>query len=117
MSQDSPDADFKSRVEELIQAVSVVTTGNVSLVNRDTLAEALTHDLGVAANQAPIAQERLDKLESQTRSLADAVIAIADCGPSPAVAPAVEAVKAEMTGETPSVAPSPGEYFDRRAKG
>ena len=117
MSKDSPGDDIQMRVEGLIAAASLVTTGNVSLVNRDTLAEALTHDLGVAADQSTTDRERLDKLETQTRVLADAVIAIADTGPSAAVAPAVDAVKAERTGEViPPMTPSRGEYFDRRGK-
>jgi hypothetical protein len=95
MSGKRTEDDLKARVESLIDAASVVTTGHVSLVNRDVLTEALTHDLSAAEDQATSDKERLDKLETQTRVLADAVIAIADTGPSLAVAPAVKAVKAE----------------------
>jgi hypothetical protein len=104
MSEDQTGDDIKSRVEALIDAASVLTTGHVSLANRDTLTDALTHDLDTAAHQALDNRERLDKLETQTRVLADAVIAIADTGPSVAVAPAVQAVKAEMSVQVP---PSP----------
>ena len=105
MSKEQAGDDLKARVESLIDAASVVTTGHVSLVNRGILTDALTHDLDVAAHQALDDRERLDKLETQTQALADAVIAIADTGPSAAVAPAVEAVKAEMSVQ---VQPLPG---------
>jgi hypothetical protein len=108
---------IKTQAEALIDAASVITTGDVSLVHRATLTEAITEGVDAAAHQGTGDSERLDKLETQTRVLADAVIAIADTRPSPAVAPAISAVKVEMTGEvTPSVAASPGEYFDRRRK-
>jgi len=42
----------------------------------------------VAADKAEIDTDRLAKVEAQTRVLADAVIAIADTGPSIAVGPA-----------------------------
>jgi hypothetical protein len=96
MSEQRTEDDLKARVESMIDAGSVVTMGHVSLVNREVLTEALTHDLAAADRQATGDRERLDKLETQTQVLADAVIAIADTGPSAAVAPAVEAVKAEM---------------------
>ena len=111
----SQEDGIKAQVESLIDAASVVTTSPMSLVNRTILTEALTHDLGVAADQVTGDRERLDKLETQTQVLADAVIAIADTGPSPAVAPAMEAVKAEMKRETTlPLAPFPGKYFDGR---
>ncbi len=108
--------DLKAHAESLIDEASVVTTGHVSLVNRDTLTEALTRDLGAAADKAEIDTDRLAKVEAQTRVLADAVIAIADTGPSIAVGPAVEAVKAEMKPET-TLPPAliPGKYFKGRA--
>jgi hypothetical protein len=110
-----PGDDTKTRVEGLIDAASVVTTGHVSLVNREILTDALTQDLDAAAHQATGDRERLAKLEAQTQALADAVIAIADTGPSVAVAPAVEAVKAEMKEQaTLPVAPLPGKYFKGR---
>jgi hypothetical protein len=101
MSKKQSGDDLKARVESLIDAASVVTTGHVSLVNRDILTDAVTHDLDLAAHQALDDRERLDKLETQTQALADAVIAIADTGPSAAVAPAVETVKAEMSVQGP----------------
>ena len=115
MSKEQADDDLKARVDTLIETASVVTTGHVSLVNRVTLSDALTHDLDAAAHQAPDDRERLHKLETLTRVLADAVIAIADTGPSPAVAPAVEAVKSEI-GRDAILPPAPrrGKYFDRR---
>jgi hypothetical protein len=107
MSKEPPGDDIKARVEALIDAASVHTTGDVSLVNRNILTESLTEDLDAAALQATGDRERLDKLEAQTQVLADAVIAIADTGPSPAVGPAVEAVKAEQTGQITSPIPDP----------
>jgi hypothetical protein len=97
--EERPGDDIKTRVDVLIDAASVATTGHVSVVNRDVLTDALTHDLEVAAEQATGDRERLAKLETQTQALADAVIAIADTGPSPAVIPAVDAVKAKMSGQ------------------
>src|SRR5688572_17086401 len=99
MSNEPPGGDIKTRVEALIDAASVVTTGGVSVVNRETLTDALTQDLDAAAHQTTGDRERLDKLETQTRVLADAVIAIADTGLSVSVGPAVAAVKAERAGE------------------
>ena len=117
MSKEQAGDDLKARVEALIETASVVISGHVSLVNRETLADALMHDLDAAVQDAPDDRERLHKLETQTRVLADAVIAIADTGPSPAVAPAVEAVKTEIKGDVmPSVASLPGKYFDGRRK-
>ncbi len=101
MSKEPPSDDIKTRVEALIDAASVLTTGHVSLVSRETLTDAVTVDLTAAAHQATGDRERLTKLETQTQVLADAVIAIADTGPSVAVGPAVKAVKAEMSGPVP----------------
>jgi hypothetical protein len=77
MPKEQASDDLKARVESLIDGASVVTTSHVSLVNRNILTEALTHDLGVAADQTTSDKERLNKLETQTQVLADAVIAIA----------------------------------------
>src|SRR5688572_5255053 len=101
MSEQTPRDEIKTRVKALIDEASVVTTGHVSVVDRDILTDSLTHDLDVAAHQTTGDRERLDKLETQTRVLADAVVAIADTGPSIAVAPDVEAVKAEMSQAKP----------------
>ena len=104
MSEDRAGNDIKARVESLIEAAEGAAIGHISPAARDNLTNALTYDLGVAADQATGDRERLDKLETQTRVLADAVIAIADTGPSVAVAPAVQAVKAEMSSH---VTPAP----------
>lgn len=59
-----------------------------------TLIEALAKDLHAVTDNASVAEERLVKMESQTRVLAEAVIAIAETAET--VAPAVQAVKDEM---------------------
>jgi hypothetical protein len=65
-------------------------------LDRQAIVEAVTEDLGVAADQLAADHDRIVKLEAQTHVLADAVVAIADTGPSVAVAPAIKAVKDEM---------------------
>ena len=113
MSEERPSDNIKARTEALIEIVEAAVGDIVSPRTRETLTDAITKDLGAANDQAMLDRERLAKVESQTRVLADAVIAIADTGPSVAVAPAVKAVKAEIKA-TSAFTPPPGQYFDGR---
>ncbi len=80
-----------SLVEAAATEAQAVGGGAVSPVARQTLTDAVADDLGVAADAA---DERIAKLETQTRVLAEAVLAITD--PSESVAAAVKTVKDEM---------------------
>jgi hypothetical protein len=82
----------KARAEELV-ADSVHGGKHVSSGVRRTVVDALTKDLH-AADQATEDEARLVKIETQTRVLAEAVIAITETAAT--VAPAVQAVKDEM---------------------
>lgn len=113
MSEERPSDNIKARTEALIEIVEAAVGDIVSPRTRETLTDAITQDLAAANDQAMLDRERLAKVESQTRVLADAVIAIADTGPSVAVAPAVKAVKAEIKASSAST-PAPGQYFDGR---
>src|SRR5688572_27136412 len=75
----------------------------ISPIARAELLDALAVDLALAAaagdraahaEQRAVAEDRLEKVEAQTRVLAEAVIAITTT--VDAVAPAVQAVKEEM---------------------
>ena len=59
-----------------------------------TLVAAIAEDLNIAAHQAISNEDRLAKVEIQTRVLSKAIVAITDT--SETVAPAVQAVKDEM---------------------
>ena len=58
------------------------------------LIRAVTEDLGALAERATVDDARLTKLETQTRVLADAVVAMTDT--ASAVDMVVQAVKDEM---------------------
>ena len=69
---------------------------HVSLAARQTLTDAVAHDLG-ECNSAQVAEARMAKVETQTRVLAEAVIAFSEpAQPADGVASAVQAVKDEM---------------------
>jgi hypothetical protein len=85
--------DTRAKAQELVTA-SAAAVSDVSVDERQTLVDALARDLLAASNLADAEEERLVKIETQTRVLAEAVIAIT--ATSDAVAPAVQAVKDEM---------------------
>ena len=87
-------ADDPAATAETLVAASLEHDSHVSIVDRNTLVEALTEDLRAASDRATVDEERLVKIETQTRVLAEAVIAITDT--AEAVRPAVQAVKDEM---------------------
>lgn len=86
-------SDHRDRAAALVQRV---TAGQPPLSNADAdaLISAVAEDMGTQSEKETLAEERLTKLETQTRVLSDAVIAITD--PAEAVAPAIQAVKNEM---------------------
>jgi hypothetical protein len=84
--------DARAKAEELVAASPLSRL--VSAEKRETVVAAVTEDLRATPDQAAIDEERLVKIETQTRVLAEAVIAITDT--SDALAPAVQAVKDEM---------------------
>jgi len=63
----------------------------VSPLDRAALVDAMAADLRTVADQAVIAEQRIVKLETQTRVLTDAVVAMADAAAT--VAPEVKALK------------------------
>ena len=63
----------------------------MSPLDRAALVDAMAADLRTVADQAVIAEQRIVKLETQTRVLTDAVVAMADAAAT--VAPEVKALK------------------------
>jgi hypothetical protein len=115
MSEERTAGDIKTKAEELFEGIEAAVGDIVSPRTREALTDAIQKVVSAADDQATEDRERLANLEAQTRVLADAVIAIADTGASVAVAPAVQAVKAEIKGEaTPSFTSPRGTYFDGR---
>ena len=90
---DGTAADINARASELVQKVS---REQCPVSNADTalLVSAVAEDLGAQAQKATLDEERLTKVETQTRVLADAVVAMTDT--VIAVGIAVQAVKDEM---------------------
>lgn len=100
MPTDSLADDAHSRADKLVTA-----RDSLSPAERETIVEAVAEDLRVESEAriaaaavtdaaAEVASARLVKVETQTRVLSDALIAITD--QSGAVAPAIKAVKDEM---------------------
>ena len=90
---DGTSAGVNARASELVQKVS---QEQPPISNADTamLVSAVAEDLSTQAEKATLDEERLAKLETQTRVLADAVVAMTDT--VIAVGIAVQAVKDEM---------------------
>ena len=85
--------DNRAKAEALVDAAEAWARADgrrpVTPAGRSTLTDALTKDFDEADRQARVDdRERLATLETLTRAIADAVLAIAD-----AVAPAVKAAK------------------------
>jgi hypothetical protein len=98
MTDEIPD-NLKIRAAAIVNdlaAVAAEREQDLQVANEyvGTLIEALAQDLHAVTDNANVAEERLVKMESQTRVPGEAVIAIAE--PAEAVAPAVQAVKLEM---------------------
>jgi hypothetical protein len=66
--------------------------------------ETVLQNLETVANKAIVDEDRLLHIEKQTRGLAEAVIAITETADT--LAPAVKAVRDEMTGVSPDPMPT-----------
>ena len=91
--------DARTRAEELVASLTSplhepCVTGGASAADRAELTDAIERDLTAADDDVAAAEQRLQKLESQTRGLAEAVIAITE--PSMPVAQTVKIVKDGM---------------------
>jgi hypothetical protein len=90
---DNPRNDATRRAEALVPP-SPDGSDETATANRASLVRALSEDLQAGTDREAADEARLVKVESQTRGLAEAVIAIAN--PQVTV-PAVQAVKDEMS--------------------
>ena len=88
-------SDARAGAEDLVREAS--TQNSVAPAEMESLVDALEKDLETESETARIDEERFLKLEAQTQVLAEAVIAITDTPVT--LAPAVRAVKAEMSGK------------------
>ncbi len=88
--------DDKRHLEARAVLRDAVEYGNVPLQPEEaqTLVDAITTDLAAASEETESNRDRLHKLETQTRVLSDAIVAITDGSVS--LAPAIRAVKDEM---------------------
>ncbi len=93
VADETPSDSVKARASELVRRISEQGGNQVTDAQRGTLTDAVAHDLSTVSNTAA-AEERLVKIETQTRVLAEAVIAIAETADMLALA--VKAVKDEM---------------------
>jgi hypothetical protein len=90
---DEPNDESKLKAEALVPQVSA-DAGQAVTESRALLVTALSEDLQARSDHDAVDESRLAKVETQTRGLAEAVIAIAN----PAVTVAsVQAVKDEMS--------------------
>ncbi len=78
MADHIPSDDTKARASELVRKVSEREGDRVSPADRGTLANALEQDLRAGSADAAVVEARLTKVETQTRVLSEAVVAIAD---------------------------------------
>jgi hypothetical protein len=100
---DDLDAQAKLRAEALVPPTPAGSSP-MRDSNRDALVRALTVDLRAEVAREVMTEERLAKVEAQTRGLAKAVMAIAD----PLITVAlVQDVKDEMV-DVPPIARDPG---------
>ncbi len=93
MSDDIPD-EIKTRAAELVMKAADQADPGLSKAELGILVDALEQDLGTVSEKTTLDENRLAKLETQTRVLSEAVVAITETAYS--LAPAVQAVKAEM---------------------
>jgi hypothetical protein len=93
-----PGDDFKTKASDLVREVSAQEGDHVSDAFRGSLIDAVEHDLRARSVEAAMTEERLAKVETQTRVLSDAVVAINETiSETPdTLGPAVQAVKDEM---------------------
>jgi hypothetical protein len=93
MSEEPKHPDPRSRAEKLVHD-NISHDAPISPADVGNLVNALTDDFRAESQRATDDEERLAKIETQTRVLAEAVIAITAV--DVAVAPAIQAVKDEM---------------------
>jgi hypothetical protein len=92
-----------------VQAEALITVtgqvGNMSPAQREMIVDAIAEDLGVASDRQKAVEDRLAKLETQSRVGAEAVMAIASNAEAMAVA--AQAVQTEMSDAAPIAAQTP----------
>jgi hypothetical protein len=93
MSDEMPD-EIRTRAADLVTKAAEGVDGDFPKAELGFLADALEQDLGAACDKASLDEQRLAKVETQTRVLSEAVVAITEVAAT--VGPAVLAVKAEM---------------------
>jgi len=98
-------AEKRAAAELMIDAgeatVKAVGGTPLSTVTRETLITAFTQDLSTECDRAMDRLDaRIEKLETQTHLLAEGVIAMAE--PTECVATAINAIKDEMVGPSPT---------------
>ena len=87
--------DARGKASELVRQATERNVGQVTSAEIVSIVDALEHDIVAAADSARIDEARISKIETQTQALAEAVIAMAETAAT--LAPAVRAVKAEMS--------------------
>ena len=95
MSDEIPD-ETRARAAELVTKAADRTDNGLSKAEFGLLVDALEQDLGKVSAKAILDENRLAKVETQTRVLSEAVVAITETADT--LGPAVLAVKAEMWG-------------------
>ena len=93
MSSNAPDA-AKAQAIALVQTIVDQTGGELTKAQLEPVIRAVARDLEEGAGKVMTDEVRLAKVETQTRVLAEAVIAISETAES--LAPALKAVKDEM---------------------
>jgi hypothetical protein len=86
--------DANARALDLVRNVIDETGVQVSKIEMGDLVDAVEQDLRTMSDDARLAEARLVKVETQTRVLSEAVVAISET--SETLGPAVRAVKDEM---------------------
>ena len=86
--------DSRDQASEAVRLASDHVDSPLSVAQLETMTQALEKDLDAMSDKVRVDEERLAKVEAQTRVLAQAVIAVTD--PADAIASAVRAVKDEM---------------------
>ena len=93
MSHDLP-SDAAAKAVALVQMIADQTGGTLSNAQLAPVIRAVAQDLQNGADKAAADEERLTEVETQTRVLSEAVMAMTETADSPA--PAVKVVKDEM---------------------
>ena len=86
--------EIRTRAADLVTKAAEEVEGDFPKAEFGFLADALEQDLGAASDKATRDEQRLVKVETQTRVLSEAVVAITEV--TDTLGPAVLAVKAEM---------------------